>query len=102
MSPEPHDLATKAALTHQRKAKLSQAGRLLGLSLRPLPLEDLGGSKGEEHPRILVKKPLASKVGSREKGGAAPCVVTLCEHARAARLYRGLRSGLRTFGTAQG
>lgn len=37
--------------------------------------------KEEKHARIRAQRPLASKVGLGRRGGAAPCVVTLCERA---------------------
>lgn len=50
--------------------------------LLPLPLEDLGGRKGGETPQNPGRKaPWPRRWGLGRQGGAAPCVVTLCEHA---------------------
>ena len=55
---------------------------LPGLWLLPLPLEDLGGRKGAEKSQNPGRKsPWPRRRGLGRQGGAAPCVVTLCEYA---------------------
>lgn len=73
---------TGAAGTAPRRTRKdgSRTAKSLCFGYSPYREKIWEGGK-EEHPRILVESPWPRRWGLGRQGGAAPCVVTLCEHA---------------------
>lgn len=68
----------------------------------PLTVRRSGREEKRRNPRILVESPWPRRLGLGRQGGAAPCVVTLCEHALWGRSALTEALGGRTMGATRG